>query len=93
MIRDLDNDSFQEREKATEELIKLGKEIEEDVKRVLASDSAEVGSGWSASSKRSRTERRWSKSCAGGGARNVLERISAGGQEKVVGQPARNWSG
>src|SRR5262249_19577946 len=42
LISDLDNDSFEEREKATEELIKLGKEIEEDVKRALTSPSAEV---------------------------------------------------
>ncbi len=36
LIRDLDNDSFDVREKATVTLEKLGKEVEEDVKRALA---------------------------------------------------------
>jgi len=38
LIRDLDNDSFDIREKATVDLEKLGKEIEEDVKRALAAN-------------------------------------------------------
>ncbi len=43
LIRNLDSDSFEEREKASAALIKRGKEIEEELKRALAGNpSAEV---------------------------------------------------